>query len=80
MTRALVELCEEFSGGRDRRLIVARFASRWFVLAGSHAAELGSYGVTGPFDRHGDAVRAALQMRGRATRRGRETLHVVEEE
>lgn len=79
MTRSLVELCEEFSGGRDRRLIVARFASRWFVLAGFHAAELGSYGVTGPFDHHGDAVRAAVRMHDDAAMRGREVLQVVEE-
>jgi hypothetical protein len=64
----LVALHEEFSAGRDRRVVVARFATRWFVLEGFTSAPLWTYAVHGPCaDRggvstHGDALTRALEM------------------
>jgi len=60
--RGLVEMHEEFSGGRDRRLVVAQFATRWCVLEGFRRAEPASYRVHGPFDRHLDARTYAIRV------------------
>lgn len=76
--RSLVELFEEFSGGRDRRLIVAKFATRWFVLSGFITAPLSTYGVSDPLDHHEDALRKAIAMHEKATKRERAQLKVVE--
>jgi plasmid replication initiation protein len=74
---ALVELFEELSAGPDRRVVVARFATRWFVLEGFTAAPLSTYKVHGPCaDRggvslHEHAVRAALSLHRQASERSR---------
>lgn len=65
--RRLVKLHEQFSGGRDRRLIVAKFATRWFVLAGYRRAPLDTYGVHGPYNHECDARALAVRMHEEAT-------------
>ena len=63
--RGLVEMHEEFSGTRNRRLRVARFATRWFVL--EFWADPSNSVVHGPFDGHPDAHSHALRMHKAAT-------------
>lgn len=46
--KKLVELHEELSAGPDRRVVVARFATRWFVLEGFTTAPYWTYAVHGP--------------------------------
>ena len=75
----LVELHEEYSCGRDRRVIVARFAARWFLLEGFTQAPLSTYAVHGPFDGHEDGKAMALAMHERASERGRAAVRVVGE-
>ncbi len=63
--RGLVEMHEEFSGARNRRLRVARFATRWFVLE-FWADPINSV-VHGPFDAHPEARSHAVRMHNAAT-------------
>jgi hypothetical protein len=74
--RGLVEMHEEFSGTRNRRLRVARFATRWFVLE-FWADPINSY-VHGPFDGHPDAHSHAIRMHREATGKPPCTIHEVE--
>lgn len=79
-TKRLVALHDEFSCGRDRRLVVAQFATRWFVLEGFTTAPLSTYAVHGPvLDRSGlstreGAVRAAAELHRAATKAAREQV------
>ena len=77
-SQGLVQLYEEFSGGRDRRLVVARFGARWFVLAGFRTAPLGTYGVHGPYDHQRDARSHAIRMHNEATGKPLWTMSEVE--
>lgn len=67
-TERLLQLHDEFSCGRDRRLVVVQFATRWFVLEGFTTAPLATYAVHGPvLERSGlstreGAVRAAMAL------------------
>lgn len=62
---SLVEHGEQFSAGRDRRVIVTRLATRWFVLEGFTVAPVATYTVHGPWLRRESAIAAALAMHER---------------
>lgn len=84
LIRSLVEQHEEFSAGRDRRLVVARFATRWFVLEGFTTAPLSTYAVHGPvldengISTHEEAVVDALARHHAAASRERCKAKLVE--
>lgn len=75
----LLERAEEYTAGRDRRLVVMRFASRWFVLEGFAVAPLSTYVVHGPYHRHEHASRAARAMHARISARERLRMRIVGE-
>ena len=73
----LVSLHESFSGGPDRSLHVARFASRWFVLEGFSSAPLSTYAVHGPYDQRGVALVQAVRLHDDAVKSSRTRLRTV---
>lgn len=79
LPKSLVELFEVYPAGPLGRAIVARFASRWFVLLGRHPTELSAYGVTGPYERHVDAQAEAASMHAEGLHHNRRMQRLSEE-
>lgn len=79
LPKSLVELFEVYPAGPVGRAIVARFASRWFVLSGRPRAELSSYGVAGPYERRVDAQAEAASMHAEGLHHDRRMQRLSEE-
>ena len=74
----LVEMGAAFTAGRDRRVVVVRFATRWFVLEGFACAPLATYAVHGAYLRHEVAARAAYTVHLGVSARERLRMRLVD--
>lgn len=75
----LVEIGATFTAGRDRRVVVVRFATRWFVLEGFAVAPLSTYAIHGAYHRYEVAAHAAYTVHLGVSARERLRMRLIGE-